>query len=70
MKYPDAESRAAALDGYRDDVRRAEKAVARASIEYVNYFFPPGDSGEGLNTPGGELIRAVRALQRIEKRQV
>ncbi len=70
MKYPDAESRAAALDGHRDDVRRAEHAVAKAAVEYVNHFFPATENGESVEGKSGALLRAVRALQRIEKRAV
>lgn len=70
VKYPDAESRQAALRGYADDIRRAEHAVAKAAAEYVDYFFPPTATGEGLETEGGQLIRAVRALKRVQARQV
>lgn len=70
MKYPDAESRNAALRGHESDIRGAERLVAKAAAEYVNYFFPPGESGESLDTKAGALIRAVRKLQRIEKRTV
>lgn len=70
MKYPDAESRQAALAGYEADVRRAERVVAEAATEYVNHFFPPTETGEGLGTEGGKLIRAVRALKRAKARQV
>lgn len=70
MKYPDAETRAAALKGYDDDIRRAEKAVAQAAIDYVNYFFPISESGEGLDNESGRLMRSIRALERVRKRVV
>lgn len=44
------------------DIRRAERRVAQAAIDYVNYLFPPEETGEGRDVSGG-LIRAVRALE-------
>jgi hypothetical protein len=48
------------------DIRRAEQRVAQAAIDYVDYFFPSSETGAGMDNTGGELIRAVRALQHVQ----